>query len=144
MKALDTNILVYAHREECPQYDKANALLIQLSEAQVPWALPWPCVYEFIRVVTHPRVMSPPTSLSLAWDNLCHLLDSPSLILLHETERHLKIATQLVKTYQVSGNLIFDAHIATLLIEHGIDELITGDSDFLRFKEFQVNNPFSG
>ena len=66
MIALDTNILVYARREETSHHARAREILKQLAEGEQPWALPWPCIYEFIRVVTHPRVFDPPTDLESA------------------------------------------------------------------------------
>lgn len=84
MIALDTNILVYARREEAPFHNEAEALLRQLAEDETPWALPWPCVYEFLRVITHPRVFDPPTDLEVALEDLDSLLDFPSLSLLGE------------------------------------------------------------
>ena len=80
--AIDTNILVYAQRAEAPHHAQATALLTGLAEGENPWALPWPCIYEFLRVVTHPRVFDPPTDLDVALEDLGSLLESPSVVLL--------------------------------------------------------------
>ena len=69
MVAIDTNILVYARREETPFHKEAKELLRNLAEGRGPWALPWPCIYEFLRVVTHPWVFDPPTQLEVALDD---------------------------------------------------------------------------
>lgn len=143
MIALDTNILVYARREEAPFHKEAIKLLKDLAEGDEHWALPWPCVYEFLRVVTHPRVFDPPTRLEAALDDLESLLDAPSLLLLGEGPRHLTHLLRLTKTGQAIGNLAHDAHIAALIIEHGVSEFLTADRDFSRFPGVRARNPFA-
>ncbi len=143
MRAVDTNVLVYAEVTSAEQHDVALEVLTELAEANRPWALPWPCAYEFLRIVTHHRVFDPPTPLDVAVADLGSLLASPSLQLLSETPRHFEVLEELLGTAPVSGNLIHDAHIAALCIEHGVDELITGDNDFRRFGQLEVTNPFA-
>ena len=138
MIALDTNILVYARREETEHHRAAAALLVDLAESDASWALPWPCVYEFLRVVTHPRVFDPPTDRRVALEDLTSLLASPSLVLLGEG-RHLH---QALEAGAAIGNLVHDAHIAALCIEHGVRELLTVDRDFARFPGLRTRNPF--
>jgi toxin-antitoxin system PIN domain toxin len=140
--ALDTNILVYARREEAPHHRDARALLTRLAEGAVPWAIPWPCVYEFLRVVTHPRVFDPPTDLDVAVDDLDSLLASPSLLLLGEGPAHLGHLRRVVMAGRAAGNLAHDAHIAALVLEHGVRELWTVDRDFARFG-VSVRDPFT-
>jgi len=141
--ALDTNILVYARREEAPHQERALELLIQLAEGDSPWAVPWPCIYEFARVVTHPRVFDPPTPLESALEDLDSLMQSPSLTLLREGPRHATFMQRLLKAGQAAGNLAHDAHIAALCVEHGVSELWTADRDFARFPGIPVRNPFN-
>jgi len=117
--------------------------LTQLAEGTSPWAIPWPCIYEFLRVVTHPRVYHPPMPLALALQEVSRLLASPTLLLLHETPNHPQVMQEVLRLAGVSGNLIHDAHIAALCLEHGVDELITGDRDFSRFPFLRVLNPFA-
>lgn len=142
MIALDTNILVYARREEAPHHEEARRLLAELAEGDRPWALPWPCVYEFLRVVTHPRVFDPPTDLDAAVADLESLLDSPSLVLLGEGAGHVAHLGRSVREGKAAGNLAHDAHIAALVVEHGVRELWTTDRDLRRFSGFKVHNPF--
>lgn len=144
MIALDTNILVYARREETPHHAQAKKLLIDFAEGDALWALPWPCIYEFVRVVTHPRVFDPPTELESALEDLDSLLQSPSLTLLQEGPRHASFMQRLLKAGQAAGNLAHDAHIAALVLEHGVSELWTADRDFARFPGIRVHNPFDG
>ena len=143
MQAIDTNILVYAEIVSSPHHPIARKILTNLAEGAVPWAIPWPCVYEFLRVVTHPRVYHPPIPLKVVLPDLRRILDSPMLMLLNETPNHAEVMMSVMEKAGVSGNLIHDAHIAALCIEHGISELITGDRDFSRFDSLSVINPFS-
>jgi uncharacterized protein len=86
MIAVDTNILVYAHRADSPWHDGALAKITELAEGRSPWTIPWPCIHEFLAIVTHPRVYSPPTPLAAAIDQVEAWLESPSLMLIAETE----------------------------------------------------------
>jgi toxin-antitoxin system PIN domain toxin len=142
MRAIDTNVLVFAEISSSQHHTKARALLTELAEGGHPWAIPWPCVYEFLRVVTHPRVFHPPVPLDRALSDLQGILGSPSLRLLQETPRHPQVMEEVLKSGGVAGNLIHDAHIAALCIEHGVSELLTGDRDFERFKGLKVTDPF--
>ena len=142
MKAVDTNVLVYAEITSSPHYEAASAVLRTLAEGRAPWAIPWPCVYEFLRVVTHPRVYHPPVPAARALADLQAILSSPSLILLSETSRHAEMSVDVVRESGVSGNPMHDAHIAALCLEHGVSELITGDRDFGRFAGLKIVNPF--
>jgi uncharacterized protein len=142
MRAVDTNILVYARRQEPPEHPVARRLLGQLSTGADPWVLPWPCIYEFLRVVTHPRVFHPPTPIQAAWEAIEALLDSPSIMVISEGPRHRAILADLLQGAPVTGNLLHDAHIAALLIEHGVGEILTADDDFRRFRKLKVTNPF--
>jgi toxin-antitoxin system PIN domain toxin len=140
--ALDTNVLVYAKRSETPHHERARTLLQDLAQGQEPWALPWPCVYEFLRVVTHPRVFATPTDIENALEDLETLFDSPSLILLGEGPAHRGHLRHAVLAGRASGNLAHDAHIAALVLEHGVDELWTSDRHFTRFPGLRVRDPF--
>jgi uncharacterized protein len=140
--ALDTNILVYARREETPFHRQAYKLLKELASGESPWALPWPCVYEFLRVVIHPRVFDPPTPLEDAIEDLDFLFQSPSLVLLREGPVHPFHLSRTVRAGHASGNLVHDAYIAALAIEHGVHEFWTIDRDFTRFPDLHIRNPF--
>jgi uncharacterized protein len=140
--ALDTNVLVYARREEAPHHRAARALLVDLAEGEKPWALLWPCVYEFVRVVTHPRVFAPPSPLEAVLTDLEALFASPSLHLVGEGTRHAGHFRRMVEEGDARGNLAHDAHIAALVLEHGISELLSADRDFARFPGIRVRDPF--
>jgi hypothetical protein len=99
-------------------------------------------VYEFLRVITHPRVFDPPSDLDAVLEDLTSLLESPSLHLLGEGPTHPAVLRQVVSASRATGNLAHDAHIAGLLIEHGVRELWTADRDFARFAGIKVHDPF--
>lgn len=143
MQAIDTNILIYAEVESSPHHGAAIEILRQLAEGALPWAIPWPCLYEFLRVVTHPRVFHPPVPLKVALEDLKQILASPSLSLLSETGRHTSLLEQVLRQSAATGNLVHDAHIAALCLEHGVSEIITGDRDLTRFEGLKVVNPFA-
>ena len=142
MKAIDTNILVYWQVSTSPEHTVAARLVTSLAEGRIPWAIPWPCVYEFLRVVTHPKVFQPPVPVELALRNLRKLFQSPVLHLLGETSAHWELALTCLKSSRVSGNIVHDGHIAALCIEHGVEELYTRDADFGRFAGLKATNPF--
>lgn len=142
MIALDTNILVYARREETPHHIAARDLLKRLAQGTEPWAVPWPCIYEYLRVVTHPRVFDPPTDLEAAVADLDSLLEAPALHMLGEGPAHAGHLVRTIRDGHASGNLAHDAHIAALVVEHGVRELWTTDRDFSRFPAVHARNPF--
>ncbi len=143
MQAIDTNVLIYAEIRSSPWHEEARRLLREFAEGAFPWAIPWPCVYEFLGVVTYPRIYHPPVPLLVAVNDLRRILDSPTLVLLHETSNHPDVMMRVLEEAGVSGNFIHDAQIAALCLEHGISELISGDRDFARFSSLTVRNPFA-
>ncbi len=143
MRAVDSGVLVCAHRAETPEHAAARAVLEELVHSGQPWALPWPVVYEFLRVVTHPRLFRPPTPPWMAWENVRALLASAGAVLLAPTPRHAAVLAGLLRDQAVRGNDLADAKIAALLIEHGAESLITGDRRFRRFDGITIENPFA-
>ncbi len=139
--AVDTNLLVYAHREDSEWHEPAIARLQDLAESKARWAIPWPCVHEFLAIATHPRIFSPPTPIAAALDQVAAWLESPSLVLLAEDADYWQALRELVAAARVSGPEIHDARIAALCIHHGVDELWTADRDFTRYPRLAVRNP---
>jgi toxin-antitoxin system PIN domain toxin len=142
VQAIDTNVLVYAEMAASLHHAVARRFLGDLAEGPRPWAIPWPCVYEFLRIVTHPRVYHPPAPLRVALADLRSILASPTLVLLSETARHGEVMAGVLEASSAAGNLVHDAHIAALCLEHGVSELVTGDRDFSRFPGLRVLHPF--
>ena len=133
MIAVDTNVLIYAHRRETERHSKALAQLKSLAEGDAPWGLPVFCIAEFVRVVTHLRVFTPPSDLRVALDFVDRLLESPSIRLLLPGETYPGTFRGVCESAGVRGNLAFDAQIVASCIEHGVHELVTADRDFARF-----------
>jgi uncharacterized protein len=141
--AVDTNILVYAHREDSPFHAAAASRVATLAEAPVPWAIPWPCLHEFFAIVTHPRIYDPPTPPAAALDQVDAWLEAPSLVLLAEAEQYWTELRALVMAGKVAGARIHDARIAALCRQHGVRELWSADRDFSRFADLAVVNPLT-
>ncbi|MGQ0507193.1 MAG: type II toxin-antitoxin system VapC family toxin [Myxococcaceae bacterium] len=141
MIAVDTNILVYAHRAESHWHSKAAECVRSLAEGKGLWAIPWPCVHEFFAKVTHPRIFLPPTAPQTALAFIEALAESPSLSLLSEAEDHFSHLKELVTDGEIKGPRIHDARIAAICLSHGIRELLTADRDFGRFPRLTVRNP---
>lgn len=142
MIAIDTNILIYSHRSESPHHMEARRLVEAMATAGRPWAIPWPCVYEFLRVVTHSNVFHKPSSLDSALLALTTLLESPNLVMLGDGPAHDRHLLAMIRGGDARGNRVFDAHIAALAIEHGVSELWTADRGFRRFPGLTIRNPF--
>ncbi len=141
MIALDTNILVHAHRRDSTWHDAASRAVRELAESRDPWAIPWPCIHEFIAIVTHPGIYQPPTSLDAALDQVDAWMESPSLVLVSEADGYWKVASSTLRSSRVDGPRVHDARVAAICLQHGITELWTADRDFGRFPSLRVKNP---
>jgi toxin-antitoxin system PIN domain toxin len=141
MIAVDTNILVYAHREEAAWHDSAYEKVAELAQGRSAWAIPWPCIHEFLAIVTHPRIFDPPTPLARAIDQVEAWLESPTLSLLSESGSYWDELRGVLKAGRIAGPQVHDARIAALCLQHGVRELWTADRDFGRFRDLKVVNP---
>ncbi len=141
MIAIDTNILVYAHRSDSPFHEAAANRVREAAEGRAPWALPWPCVHEFLSVVTHPRIYDPPSSIRQATEQVDAWLDSPSVVPVSEGTVYWPTVSRLITEGKIAGPLVHDAHVAALCISHGVRELWTADRDFSRFPALRTTNP---
>lgn len=138
MKAVDTNILVYAHRSDSPWHQAAFAVLASLSGSD--WAIPWPCIHEFLAIVTHPKIFDPPTPL----DDAVAAVESwraSNLLLLGETEDHWSTLHDMLVKGKILGPQVHDARIAAICVQHAIDELWSADRDFSKYPAVRVRNP---
>jgi len=144
MIAVDTNILVYAHRRDSEWHGKASAALAQLAEGSAPWGIAWPCFHEFLAIVTHPRVYSPPTPLGKAIEQVEIWLESPTLHPLGELKGHWKELKEMLLSGRITGGAIHDARVAAICREHGVQELWSADRDFNRLAGVAVRNPLVG
>ncbi|MBI2374199.1 MAG: PIN domain-containing protein [Deltaproteobacteria bacterium] len=141
MIAVDTNILVYAHRADLRFHNRARACVTELAEGTERWAIPWPCIHEFIAVVTNPRVFKTPTPTEAVVAQVEAWMRSPKLVLLAEEDGYWPVARSLIQAAAIQGARVHDARIAALARFHGVTELFTADRDFSRFPSLEVRNP---
>lgn len=141
MIAVDTNILVYAHRKDSAFHARAAECVRGLAEGSAQWAIPWPCIHEFLAVVTHPRLFKLPTPLPVALAQVSAWQESPSLRLLAEEEGYWRVLSELLASTRVVGAKVHDARIAALALYHGVGELMSADRDFSRMGALAVRNP---
>jgi hypothetical protein len=142
--AVDTNLLVYAHRADSAWHAAAALRVRELAEGRSPWAIPWPCLHEFFAIATHARIYDPPTPIAAALDQVDAWLESPSLLLLAEGADHWAQLRPLLESGHVAGPRVHDARIAAICLAHGIRELWTVDRDFGRFAALVTRNPLAG
>lgn len=142
MIAVDTNLLVYAHRAWAREHSRARPIVEALVTGQRQWGLPWPVAHEFVRVVT--RAVEDPTPLPEAVGAIARLLGTPGCVTLGESRGHWGRVTDLALRGGTSGALFYDARIAAICLDHGVRELWSADRDFGRFPELRVVNPLEG
>lgn len=141
MIAVDTNILVYAHRKDSEWHEPALRRMQSLAEGQARWAIPWPCVHEFLAIVTHPRIYSPPTPIATALESIAVWLESPHCVMIAEGPGYFELLRRLSTEGRISGGLVHDARVAALCLHHGVSVLRSSDRDFSRFPELSTTNP---
>lgn len=141
MIALDTNLLIYAYREDAPFHSQSKAVLEELVMQHPTWALPWQVVHEFLGVVTHPRIFIPPSPVEHAFTFVESLLETPGVRLLSEGPVHLPTLKEIALTGKIAGPVFHDARIAALCLAHGVKELWSADRDFSRMKGLKARNP---
>lgn len=141
MIAVDTNILVYAHRADSLWHERADHVVAQLAEGSPSWAIPWPCLYEFFAIVTHPKIYRPPTPAHDALAQIDCWLESPTVVLLSEGDEFWPGLRALLRATAVLGGAVHDGRIAALCLRHGVKTLYSADRDFSRFPELTTENP---
>ena len=144
MIAVDSNLLIYSHREDSSFHAAAKELIDSLRHQSGPWAIPWPCVHEFISIVTHTRIYQPPTSLNQALAAVDAWLAADNLHLLSESPGYFEKLRELARLAKLSGPRIHDARVAALCLHHGVRELWTADRDFSVFPKLKTRNPLVG
>ena len=141
MIAVDTNLLVYAHRSDTRFHEAAGRVLQQLADSRETWAIPWPCVHEFLSVVTGPVFGRAATPLLMALDAMHQFLTHPRCMTLCEREGHFDLLAALCQHGSIQGGAVHDARIAALCISHHVEEFWSADRDFSRFPDLRVRNP---
>lgn len=141
MIAIDTNLLVYAHRPEMSFHERARQVLTDAVGETEPVSVPWPCAHEFLAVVSNPRIFRDPTPIDTALDAIGRLLGSLSGGFLAEGEGYLDALERIARPAMLQGAVVHDARIAALCLYHGVRVLWSADRDFSRFPNLVVANP---
>lgn len=140
MILVDANLLVYAHVRSFPQHDKAREWLDGKINGTAPVGLPWPSLLAFVRLICNPRIFDRPRSISSAWQQVETWRRQDSVWIPLPTERHHEILAPLMASTEGRANLVPDAHLAALAMEHGL-ALCSADGDFARFEGLDWRNP---
>jgi len=142
---IDTNILLHAVNSASPDHLAARRFLQQHLQSRTPWYITWPILYEFLRVSTHFRVFPKPLKAKQALDFITGLSSHEEMAILTGTNRHWDVLANVIAgVNHPAGNLFHDIHTATLMLEHGVSDIVTADSDFRQFGFLKVINPLLG
>jgi uncharacterized protein len=139
---VDANLLLFAADQASPFHQAAAAWLTEVLNGPRRVALPWPVLGAFVRISTHPRAAEHPLSPQAAWRHIEDWLACDPVWIPNPTQRHAEILGGLIVAYQLRGNLVSDAHLAALAVEHGL-EVCSADTDFARFREIRWTNPLA-
>lgn len=140
MILVDANLLLYAEDKANPQNGKSRDWWDAQLSGDNPVGLCWPVLNAFIRIGTNQRVFEHPLTTEEAISRIQSWLVQPPVQLLNPTEKHWQIFQEMLTAGQATGNLVPDAHLATLAVEHGA-VLYSTDSDFSRFPKLKWKNP---
>lgn len=144
MIAVDTNILVYAHREDSPWHQEGLLKVMELANSGQSWAITWSTFHEFIAIVTHPRIYQPPTPLATALRAMEAWRASAGLRMINEGPSYSETFCQVAKKGKIKGPKTHDARIAATCIHHNVKVLWTADRDFSAFPALKCFNPLIG
>jgi toxin-antitoxin system PIN domain toxin len=140
--SVDVNVLLYASDTSNPQHAEAIRFLKQRASDPDLFCIAWSTLVAFLRIATHPRIFSQPLSPDDALGNVASLLSLPRVRVLSEGEGFFEIYRGVSARFPVRGNLVPDAHLAALLLQHGVSRLYTLDRDFRKFDFLEVADPF--
>jgi toxin-antitoxin system PIN domain toxin len=139
---IDTNVLVYLAHTTCAENEKVKRYLENRIAEGAPFCFTWGIIYEFLRVVTHRRILAKPMNSSEALRFIGALLDRDDVSVLTATSRHWEILDRTARELsRPAGNLFHDIETSVLAREHGVPEIVTADTDFLQFRFLKVSNP---
>lgn len=140
---LDANLLLYALNRSADQHDAATAWLTEQLNGPRRVGLPWQSLGAVLRIATHPRAFARPLSSAAAWRQVSDWLDAPAAWVPEPGPSFASLLQELVIRHDVRGNLVPDAMLAALAIEHGVT-LYSADTDFARFDALRWVNPLAG
>ena len=137
---VDANVLLYARDADSPFHERARRWLSEQLNGPARVGLPWAVVVAFVRISTHPRAFERPLTPPEAWAQTHDWLDAAPAWIPQPTPRHREVVSMLATRHDLRGNLVSDAHLAALAIEHGLT-VCSADTDFARFPEVRWHNP---
>lgn len=140
MRLLDANLLLYAYDASSPFHSRARPWFEELLSELEPVWLPWASIHAFLRIGTNPRILENPFKIDEAVSIVGEWLEQPAVSILEPGARYWPILGRMLPAAQARGNLVMDAHLAALAIEHGAT-LLSTDRDFTRFKGLRWANP---
>ncbi len=136
----DSNVLVHAANEDAREYAASRNWLLDALRGREPVGLAWSTILAFVRLSTHPRIFSPPLTVERSIALVKSWLSAPAGVLIEPTVRHLTLLHGLLHDVGVAGNLVNDAHLAALALEHDAT-VISFDRDFARFEGVRWRMP---
>jgi toxin-antitoxin system PIN domain toxin len=140
--SVDANVLLYASDTSSPRHETARRILSNQTGKPEILYLAWPVAMAYLRIATHPRIFDAPLTPAVALSNLRGLLALPRVRPIGEKDSFLETYSTVTGELTIRGNLVPDAHLATILFQHGIRTLYTNDADFRKFDFLDVRNPF--
>lgn len=140
MILLDANVLLYASNEAAPQHDRCSEWLSAAFDRYDRIGIPWETALAFVRIATNPRALAQPLTVDAAWERVEDWLDSDGVWVPQATETHRRTLRRLLRQTRAIGNLISDAHLAALAVDHGLT-LVSTDGDFARFPGLKWVDP---
>lgn len=140
MILVDANLLIYAHMSSFSQHEQARQWLDRQLGGSAAVGLPWGSLLAFVRIVSNPRVLTEPRTVAQAWTQVESWLDCAPVWIPDPTDRHREVLGHLLTQSRHRANLVPDAHLAALAIEHGLT-LCSADSDFARFPGLRWEDP---
>ncbi len=142
--SVDVNVLLYASNRDDPLHNRASQFLETCSSRDEMFCLTGGTLFSYLRISTHPAIFPNALTPQTALANIQRLIDLPQVRVLVETEETWEVYGEVTRGLVVRGNLVTDAHLVTLLVQHGVETVFTNDSDFRKFDRFvRIRNPFA-
>lgn len=141
-QSLDVNVLLYASDRDSPFHEAARRVIEELSRGTELTFVAWVTVLSYLRMATHPGIFRRPLLMNEAAANMTAFLSLPSVRVLSEADDFWQVFLSVIGEVPVRGNLVPDAHLVAILRQHGIRRVVTGDRDFLKFRNVDVIDPF--
>lgn len=141
--SIDANVLLYASDRSSDRHERARLFVEACAAGPEILCLTWPTLMGYLRIATHPRIFAAPLAPEDALGNVDALVDLPHVRVLSEEDGFLEAYRRVAGGMPVRGNLVPDAHVAAILLQHGVRTFFTGDRDFRKFETLEVRDPFS-